>query len=819
MMNMKKASVLGLGTVLLLAVVFLRPLGYLQDAFYDSNFAFSPRSASAAGLGGSDSVVIVGIDAESISGVGGWPWPRGTIAALINRINACGPRIVALDILFPPKGEDAAGNDSLAHAFKNVNRLIIPFRASSIREGQGVGGTPVVPADVLRQRFLMVTNAKKLDEATFFRANRIDASDPMFTQFASQSGVINVTTSKMDQKLREIVHVIRAGDDFFPSFGLCAVAAYLGLKPEEFVLDGHGPQVRLGQTDVPLTSYAGSSLLHFRGRPGTIMTIPASSVLSGSVKPEMLRDKLVFLGVTDAGAGADFFLTPIGSQFPGVELWATSAADILQKSWISNASGIWTVFSILLVLILFPGLAILFGATKKALSLGIGFALVVVSVFIGIALFGAHHCFWDPSPHCVAWAFSILFIAAQKGVPGLIAFAPFTFDIPSADDRDSLPAPREEDFLRQLPQSETASHIARKITIASASATAAQTPAETFSGTVIEEHQYPPAGVPAGGPAGAAGVQLPPGANKAQMSPEQAAKFGELCGGRIVKLLGSGGMADVYLVWNPRIEMYRAVKVIKPGQPSNLLARFETEIRILSKLAHPHIVQFYNVGEWYSLPYIEMEFVPGASIEDVLEKCRTFSAAETAAIGMIVCRALDYAHGKITTIYGTTYKGVIHRDLKPANIMLSKSGRIKLTDFGIARPQNVSLHTLDTGAVVGTLPYLAPEQLASGKELSCHVDIYALGATLYELLAGKRAYPQTEIPALLSAKSSGKYADLPASVPRQLAAVIKKAMEIQPQDRYPSAAAMEKDLDKVLRDLHPASGHSVLSQLVKRFGA
>ena len=809
-MNVKKAAVLGLGTVVLLTLVFFKPLRFLDDLFYDMNFSLSGSAAKCC-----DSVVIVGIDAESISSVGAWSWPRSTIASLINRINACSPRVVALDIWFPHKPEDPIGNDSLSRAFKKTNKLILPFKASSIRVGQGGAGSPVIPADVLRQRFLMVTDAKQLDNATFFRANRIDASDELFTASSSQSGVINVTTSKLDQKIREIVHVIKAGDDYYPSFGMCAVAAYLGLKPQDFVLDGSAPQVRLGDIVMPVSAYAGTALLHFRGRTGTVVTVPAAGVLSGSVKPEALRDKLVFVGVTDQGAGADFFITPVGSQFPGVELWATSAMDILQRSWIENASGILTVLSLLLVLLLFPGLAIVFGATKKTLSLSLGAGGVVLSIAMGLLLFRTANCFWDPSPHIFAWLFSVLFVTAQKGVPGLIEYAPLTFDVPPAEDKDSLPAPKEEDFLREFPQSETASHIARKITFTAA--TAAHKPAaETFSGTLVEEHLYAPSGTPDG----AHLETVASSAGDAQMSPEQAAKFGELCGGRIVKLLGSGGMADVYLVWNPRIEMYRAVKVIKPGQPSNLLARFETEIRILSKLSHPHIVQFYNVGEWYALPYIEMEFVPGASIEDVLEKCGTFSAQEAAAIGMIVCRALDYAHKKVTTIYGATYKGVIHRDLKPANIMLSKSGRIKLTDFGIARPRNVSLHTLDTGAVVGTLPYLAPEQLSSGKELNSQVDIYALGATLYELLSGKRAFPQTEIPALLSAKSSGATAPLPGTVPKQLAAIIHKAMAIETAGRYESAALMEKDLEKVLRDLRrPASGHAVLSQLVKRFGS
>jgi serine/threonine-protein kinase len=302
------------------------------------------------------------------------------------------------------------------------------------------------------------------------------------------------------------------------------------------------------------------------------------------------------------------------------------------------------------------------------------------------------------------------------------------------------------------------------------------------------------------------------------LTPEQANAFQQLCGGRIIRLLGSGGMADVYLVWNPRLEIYRAIKVIKPGQPTNLLERFETEIRILSKLQHPQIVQFYSVGEWHGLPYIEMEYVPGAALDDVCAKCAVFSPQEALAVGVLVCRALQYAHNQVTTLYGKVYKGVIHRDLKPANIMLSRSGRVKLTDFGIARPGEASLHTMDSGRVVGTLPYLAPEQL-SGADITAQVDIYALGATLFELVSGQRAFPQIDINVLVSSKAAGKVPGLPDHVPQGLKEIVAKAMAIHPEDRYASAAHMEKDLDKAYRDLHDktASGYEVLGNLVKRF--
>jgi len=798
-MNTKKAIILGVGTLLLAGVIFFRPLGFLGNMFYDTNFSFAKKSAVC------DSVVIVGIDAESISNVSTWPWSRSRIADFIGKLSAYAPRVVALDILFPTKPDDKTGNDSLVRAFSHVNNLILPFRAGAMRD-EGSTVSIAVPSDVYKQRFVHITNGDNLSNVSFFAGNRIDASDNMFSTFAAQSGVINVTTSKTDQKLREIVHVIKTGDDYYPSFGLCAVAAYTGVKPGEFVLDGK-PQVKIGDITVPISSYAASALLHFRGRAGTVKTISASSVLNGTVPPEFLKDKLVFVGVTDAGAGADFFTTPVGTQFPGVELWATAAMDVLQKSWVKNASGILSLLSVLLALLLFPGLAIFVPSRAKALSVTLGIVIVAASVAFSVIFFKSNYVFWDPSVHIVAWIFSVLFIAAQKGVPSLIEINPFTFDVPPALDKDNLPAPKEEEFLHYLPQTDTASHIARKLTIVTD-----KTPAvshDTFSGTQVEESFYSPDGQ---------SLAAPVPDETIAFTPEQASKFGELCGGRIVKLLGSGGMADVYLIWNPRIEMYRAVKVIKPGQPSTLLSRFETEIRILSKLQHPHIVSFFNVGEWFALPYIEMEFIPGAAMEDVLAKCTVFTPQETAVIGMIVCRALDYAHKKVTTIYGNTYKGVIHRDLKPANILMSTSGRVKLTDFGIARPENVSLHTVDTGTVVGTLPYLAPEQLTSGDNVSAQVDIYALGATMYEFITGNRAFPQNSIPALVTAKSTGKVAPITAShIPKALVQIIEKAMAVEQDKRYESAAAMEKDLDKVLRAMGVADGYEVMGKLVKRY--
>jgi serine/threonine-protein kinase len=164
---------------------------------------------------------------------------------------------------------------------------------------------------------------------------------------------------------------------------------------------------------------------------------------------------------------------------------------------------------------------------------------------------------------------------------------------------------------------------------------------------------------------------------------------------------------------------------------------------------------------------------------------------------------LDYAHKQVFTLYGKRYSGMVHRDLKPGNILLSRSGRVKLADFGIARPAEVSLHTLDSGNIVGTLPYIAPEQLDS-TEIGPAVDIYALGATLYELLTCSYAFPpDMGMTAIIKAKTSGDFRKLApsAALPAAAAGAVMRAMATNPADRFESAAAFGKSLELCLKEM------------------
>ena len=271
--------------------------------------------------------------------------------------------------------------------------------------------------------------------------------------------------------------------------------------------------------------------------------------------------------------------------------------------------------------------------------------------------------------------------------------------------------------------------------------------------------------------------------------------------GLVVDTVGVGGMASVYKVWNERLELFRAVKMLSRDA---LHARFETEAKITAKLRHPQIVEVYSVGEWNGVPYMEMEYVDGVNMQEALEARGRFPDAVCCAAGLFIAGALDYAHTLKFTLSGNSYDGIIHRDLKPANILISKRSEIKLTDFGIARPAQTSLHTID-GNIVGTLHYLSPEQLAGGK-IDPRSDIYSLGAILYEMATGAKTFPQKSITELTMHRAANSFkspCEYDTPVTPAISNIILKCLNASPQERYLNAAELIRDLRNAYAEIAP----------------
>jgi serine/threonine protein kinase len=272
---------------------------------------------------------------------------------------------------------------------------------------------------------------------------------------------------------------------------------------------------------------------------------------------------------------------------------------------------------------------------------------------------------------------------------------------------------------------------------------------------------------------------------------------------RILELIAEGGMANVYKVWHEGLEIVRAVKILKPGFNEESKQRLQTEAKISAHLHHPNIVEIFGVNFWNNtVPYLEMEFIDGFSLKDLIKHRKQVHFTFALSLGYFVCNALHYAHNQVFTLYGKPYHGVVHRDIKPANILLARNGTIKLADFGIAKPTDISLHTVGQ-KVMGTFTYLSPEQL-NGDALDCRCDIYSLGTVIYEIIAGVKAFPQKTMAELVQKKMVNDYRPLNsfgADIPKHLCAIIDKSMELNREKRFANASEFSGEIIDLLKKI------------------
>jgi len=261
--------------------------------------------------------------------------------------------------------------------------------------------------------------------------------------------------------------------------------------------------------------------------------------------------------------------------------------------------------------------------------------------------------------------------------------------------------------------------------------------------------------------------------------------------------LGSGGMGEVYRARDTRVGRLVALKVLSAshGASRAQLDRFQREATAIARLNHPHICTFHDVGNHDGMAYLIMELLEGDTLAERLER-GPIPLASALEIAIEIAEALDAAHGK----------GIVHRDLKPSNVMLAADG-VKLLDFGLAKLQEVeavenaqaltaSLPLTDVGTVLGTLPYIAPEQIERG-DVDARTDLFSFGVVLYELVAGRRPFTgesRASLMAAIVASDPPPLAEARPETPRSLERLIRRCLEKHPDRRWQTARDLGAEL-------------------------
>ncbi len=279
----------------------------------------------------------------------------------------------------------------------------------------------------------------------------------------------------------------------------------------------------------------------------------------------------------------------------------------------------------------------------------------------------------------------------------------------------------------------------------------------------------------------------------------------------ILARVGEGGMAVVYRARDTLLGRMVAVKVLHPQYANDVefIERFRREAQNAASLSHPNVVNIYDVGRDGDTHYIVMEYVEGRNLKEIIRQEGPLPWRTAVFIAIEICRALEAAHRH----------NLIHRDIKPHNILITRQdGNVKVTDFGIARATATSSLT-HTGTVIGSVHYLAPEQ-ARGDAVGTTADIYSLGVVLYEMVTGKVPFTG-ENPWSIALKHQQEEPPAPRSVnpqvPLDVERIIRRAMGKTVAERYPTAAAMLRDLRVIVNE--PASADTVDDDITQPFPA
>jgi serine/threonine protein kinase len=282
--------------------------------------------------------------------------------------------------------------------------------------------------------------------------------------------------------------------------------------------------------------------------------------------------------------------------------------------------------------------------------------------------------------------------------------------------------------------------------------------------------------------------------------------IGELIAERyeLEELVGKGGMSSVYRARDRLLERTVAIKLLHEhySRDDDYVERFRREARAAAQLSHPNIVTVIDRGEDGGRQFIVFEYIDGQNLKQLVENKGRLPVRTALELGIEIGRALAFAHES----------GLVHRDVKPQNVLLG-NGDVKVTDFGIARSADVKHGLTQTGTVLGTSEYIAPEQ-ASGQPVSVLSDVYSLGVVMYELLAGEPPYKGENFVAVAMRHVNDplpSIAEARPDVPLRLDAALRRAMAKRPEDRFPSMADFVNELEGVLETLgQPDSDRTVI---------
>lgn len=804
-------------------------------------WTYDVRASLRANPKPSEQIVIVGVDEESLTRIGRWPWPRSVIGELLDILRESGAKVIGVGFVFsepdqnqglqevrairrelalqgqsisdPRPDAKARGGENRAHdmlrlaldllgeaevrldhdakleaVLQRTPQVVLPML---MEPGKAGGEAEDIPKPVLANALPTPEPPLDTDILISLETRKLTPPLPAFLPDGMALGHLVISPDR-DGKVRQEHLVLEHRGLLYPSLALRMLAAYLNVPPGQ-ITARPDTGVAVGPLRLP-TDDTLRMPISFNGPAGTFKMVPAHAVLTGQVLPETFRGRLVLLGPASPEI-AGYFATPTSRAMTGMEIVANVLQNALGKNLLSTPP--WAFAAELGMLVGF-GLVLMFGLPRLGtVAAGLVTVVLLAGCLTGTTLAYAQH------GYLVTALYPSLLLVAGFTAHGTRRFLLRTKqqEMVVADSIESnkmlglsfqsqglldlafekfKKCPLDDsvmDLLYNLAMDFERKRMLNKA-VAVYDHIATQNPA-------FKDIQERKARLREAEATVALGSSLRRTSPEGTVIVSEGAARPTLGRYEIEKELGRGAMGTVFLGKDPKINRFVAIKTLRldevdPSLLTEVRERFFREAESAGRLNHPNIVTIYDAGEEQELGYIAMEVLDGKDLKEWCAKDRLLPVKQVLEIVADVADALDYAHSQ----------HVVHRDIKPANIMLQKDGTVKVTDFGIARITTSS--KTQTGVLLGTPNYMSPEQITSAK-VDGRSDIFSLGVVLFEMLTGEKPF-QSDNPATLmfqiAKEPHPSILQVRPDLPAECEAIIDKALQKDAAQRYQRAAEM-----------------------------